>query len=126
MAFMHCFLCAAKLSKRTDKNGKPYFICNPCGIQLFVRRQHGMQLLEKLLHDCEKNEIPFRQRAQHIFEIQALLTEIDGTKKQIERLKSQTGLVFRDENKIRACNLLKTKLENLFAELKELAQQKKT
>ena len=122
MAFIFCFLCAVKLDKRTDKNGKPYFVCNPCGIQLFIRREHGIKLLETLLRDCEKNEIPFRQRAHHIFQIQALLTEIDGTKKQIDRVKLQAGHIFRDENKVRAYKLLEIKLESLFAELRQLAQ----
>lgn len=122
MQFLPCLLCAAKLEKRTDKNGKPYFVCNPCGIQFFIRRQHGIDLLEKLIRDCQKNEIPFRQRAEEIFKIQALLTEITETKKQIDRLKSQIGLLFPDKDKMRACDLLKTKLRNLFRELEEMAK----
>jgi hypothetical protein len=124
MAYLPCFLCTAKLEKRTDKNGKPYFVCNPCGIQLFIRREHGIKLLEKLIRDCEKNEIPFRQRAQEIFKIQALLTEISETKKQIDRMKSQINFLFPDQDKIRARNLLKIKLENLFSQLQQIAQQR--
>lgn len=123
MGYLPCFLCTAKLEKRTDKHGKPYFVCNPCGIQLFIRREHGIKLLDKLIRDCEKNEIPFRQRGEEIFKIQALLTEITETKKQIDRTKSQIGLLFPDKDKIRVCNLLKTKLQNLFLELKEIAQK---
>jgi len=122
MAFIPCILCTEKLDKRTDKNGKPYFVCNPCGVQLFVRREHGIALLDKLIRNCEKNEIPFRQRAEDIFKIQALLTEINETKKQIQRLKPQIGLLFRDRDKTRASNLLEIKLENLFKQLKELAK----
>jgi len=110
------------LDKRTDKNRKPYFVCNPCGIQLFVRRQHGIKLLEKLLRDAAKNEIPFKHRAEEVYKIQALLTEITGVKQQIERLQSQIGVLFGDADKIRARNLLKTKLENLLKELEELAK----
>lgn len=123
MAFMPCFLCGAKLERRIDKNRKSYFVCNPCGIQLFIRRQHGIELLEKLMRNCEKNEIPFRQRAQELYKIQALLTEINGTKKQIERLESQTGFFFPDKDKLRACKLLKVKLQSLFAELEALAKK---
>lgn len=122
MAYIPCILCAEKLDKRTDRNGKPYFVCNPCGIQLFVRRPHGIALLEKLIRNCEKNEIPYRQRAESIFKVQSVLTAINETKKQIERLKPQIGLLFRDQDKLRACNLLETKLENHFKELKELAK----
>jgi len=122
MQSLPCLLCVDQLEKRTDKNGKPYFVCNPCGIQLFVRRPHGIKLLEKLLSDAAKNELPFKHRAEEVYKIQALLTEIDGVKKQIERLQSQIKFLFPDEAKVRACNLLKTKLENLFKELEELAK----
>ena len=124
MVYLPCFLCTAKLEKRTDKNGKPYFVCNPCGIQLFVRREHGIKLLDKLIRDCAKNEIPFRQRAQEIFKISALLTEITEIKKQIDRMKSQITMLFPDQDKIRARNLLKIKLENLYSQLEQIAQQR--
>jgi DNA-directed RNA polymerase subunit RPC12/RpoP len=122
MAYLPCFLCGASLDKRTDKNRKPYFVCNPCGIQLFVRRPHGIRLLDKLLRDAAKHEIPFKERAEQVYQIQALLTEINGVKQQIKRLQSQITILFADEDKVRACNLLKTKLENLFKELEELAK----
>jgi|SRR5579864_2860937 hypothetical protein len=123
MQFLPCLLCTEKLERRTDKNRKPYFICNPCGIQLFIRRQHGIRLLEKLLRDVAKNELPFRQRAEEVHKIQALLTEINGVKQQIERLEAQKGFFFPDQDKIRACNLLKVKLQNLFKELEQLAKR---
>ena len=122
MQFLPCLLCIAKLEKRTDKNGKPYFVCNPCGIQLFVRRPHGIKLLDKLLSDAAKNEIPFKHSAEEVYKIEALLSEINGVKQQIDRLQSQIGFLFGDPDKLRACNLLKTKLENLFKELEKLAK----
>ena len=80
--------------------------------------------LNKLLRTSEKNLIPFRQHAHRLFAVQALLTEIDGTRKEIKRLEDSAGLLFRDKDKVRACNLLKTQLENLFNELKTIAQKK--
>src|SRR5258708_8557592 len=106
MPFLPCFLCIAKLEERTSKRGKPYFVCNPCGIQLFVRKDHGIKLLNKLLEDAARNELPFKHRAEEVYKIQALLTEIDGIKKQIERLQSQIKFLFRDEDYGRASNLL--------------------
>ena len=123
MDFLPCFLCGSKLEKRIDKNGKPYFVCNPCGIQLFVRRQHGIELLNGLLHSAAKNEIPFKQQAEQIYRIQALLTEINAIKQQIERLDYRAGVLFRDKDKVRACDLLKIKLGNLFKELEQIAKQ---
>ena len=125
MQFLPCFLCGAKLERRFDKHHKPYFICNPCGIQLFIRREHGINLLDKLMRDVAKNEIPFKQQADQIYRIQALLTEITGIKQQIERLQSQTGLFFRDKDKVRACDLLKLKLINLFREPEQIAKSER-
>ena len=122
MQSLPCFLCIERLERRTDKNGKPYFVCNPCGIQLFVRRPHGIKLLDKLLSDAARNELPFKHRAEELYKIQALLTEINGVKEQIKRLESQIGFLFGDADKIRACNLLKTKLANLFKKLEQLAK----
>jgi len=44
-----CVLCGKALDKRIDKNGKPYFICDPCGTQFFVRRQEGVSRLDALM-----------------------------------------------------------------------------
>jgi len=66
---------------------------------------------------------PSDKRAEEVHKIQALLTEINGVKKQIERLESQKGFFFPDQDKIRACNLLKIKLQNLFRELEQLAKR---
>jgi hypothetical protein len=44
-----CVLCNKALDKRIDKNGKPYFICDTCGTQFFVRRQEGISRLEALM-----------------------------------------------------------------------------
>ena len=122
MHFLPCFLCRTKLDKRTDKNRKPYFVCNPCGIQLFIRKQHGIILLDKLLCDVAKNEIPYLQRGEQVHKIEALLSEISGVKQQIARVESQTALFFPDKDKVRTCNLLKIKLQNLFRELENLAK----
>jgi chaperonin cofactor prefoldin len=126
MQFLPCFLCGAKLEKRTTRKSKPYFCCDVCGIQTFVRRPHGIQLLNELLDNMAKNEIPFKQRAHQVYQIQALLTEINDIKQQIERLESQVGFFFPDQDKARARDLLKTKLQNLFKELEQLTRQDAT
>src|SRR5206468_3161659 len=37
MAKIPCFLCSQEIRQRKDKNQKPYFICDPCGVQIFIR-----------------------------------------------------------------------------------------
>src|SRR5436309_10166052 len=99
MPFLPCLLCGNKLEKRTDKNRKPYFVCDPCGIQLFVRRKAGITRLEELMRTAEKNAIPFKQHAQKLFEVQAILNDIEGTKAQIQKVESEIGIFFPDEDK---------------------------
>jgi hypothetical protein len=117
MEFLPCFLCGNRLQKRTDKHNKPYFVCDPCGIQLFIRRRQGIERLQELLAACERHAIPFEHAAERIFEVQALLTEIDGTKKQITKTNDEIGFFFPDETKIRERDALKTRLDTLLKQL---------
>ena len=40
-----CPLCREDLGIRLDKNDKPYCVCDPCGIQLFIRKEKGINTL---------------------------------------------------------------------------------
>jgi DNA-directed RNA polymerase subunit RPC12/RpoP len=97
MPFLPCLLCGRKLEKRTSKkNGKPYFVCDSCGIQLFIRKKQGIELLEETFRNLEKAQIPFRIHARNLYEIQAQIKEIDGTKAEIEKLGIPTFLTTRN------------------------------
>jgi DNA-directed RNA polymerase subunit RPC12/RpoP len=51
-----CTLCGRSLEQREDKNGKPYFVCDECGTQFFVRGVAGKERLAELLrHSKAKN-----------------------------------------------------------------------
>jgi hypothetical protein len=77
MAFLPCILCGSKLEKRVDKNRKPYFVCDPCGIQLFVRRKRGIDLLEEAFRNSQRAQLPFTLHARNLYEIRALIKEIE-------------------------------------------------
>jgi len=57
MQHLPCVLCRKGLDKRIDKNRKPYFICDECGMQIFVRGKRGIQRLEQLLGGMNKRRI---------------------------------------------------------------------
>ena len=42
---------------RETKKKKPYVVCDPCGLQLFVRNQTGMRRFEQLVSDTEQRDI---------------------------------------------------------------------
>jgi DNA-directed RNA polymerase subunit RPC12/RpoP len=57
MAFLPCFLCHKQLDLRISKTQKPYFICEECGMQIFVRGKRGIKRLEHLLGGMNKRSI---------------------------------------------------------------------
>jgi len=105
MPFIPCSLCGRKLEKRTSKRRKPYFICDGCGVQLFVRRKQGIEKLEQYFRSAEKADVHFRQHALNFHEIQAILKEIADVKNEFD---------------IR--NALKTRLETLYRSLERFAE----
>jgi DNA-directed RNA polymerase subunit RPC12/RpoP len=123
MQFLPCLLCGNQLEKRLDKHSKPYFVCDACGTQFFVRKKSGRERLDRLLEAAEKNAIPFKEAAHRVFQLQALLSEIDATKAQIKKVDEEIGLLFPDEDKIRARDALKVRLHNLVREFEEFCEQ---
>lgn len=52
-----CPLCGEGLDVRESKRGKPYVVCNRCGVQMFVRVASGIRKFEKLVADAEAANI---------------------------------------------------------------------
>jgi chaperonin cofactor prefoldin len=123
MPVLPCILCGKQLDQRTDKNKKPYFICDPCGIQLFIRRQQGIEKLAQLIRCLSERDLPIRQHAQSLYEVQAILSEIDGLKTEIKKLDGEIGILFVDEDKLRARKLLKTRIRNLLSQLEQISKR---
>jgi transcription elongation factor Elf1 len=49
-----CALCKQELVRRTDKKNKPYFVCDECGTQYFIRYRSGIAKLEALMQAAPK------------------------------------------------------------------------
>jgi hypothetical protein len=123
MPSIPCILCGKQLERRTDKNGKSYFTCDPCGTQYFIRRKQGIEKLERLMGELNKQGVLIRANAQTLHEIQAILSEIDGVKSEIEKLGGQLDYFFPDADKVEARNLLKTRIQTLLSELEKIAKR---
>jgi hypothetical protein len=122
MTSIPCFLCGQKLDKRLDRHGKPYFVCNyPCGAQIFIRRQGGIENLSELVRTLKKRDLPLRHHARVLFEIQAVLAEIRGVKKELKSLDSIFNLFANDKDEKRARKLLRARIDNLLAQLEKIA-----
>jgi hypothetical protein len=46
-----CFLCGDFQKIKLSKKNKPYFICNICGIQAFIRKDDGVNRLNDLINN---------------------------------------------------------------------------
>jgi len=122
MSAIPCLLCGKKLNKRVDKNGKPYFVCDPCGVQMFIRRPQGIENLGELIEMLGKKDLPFRDHAYVLYKIQAILGEIRGLRKELDALESIFDLFSDNKGKKRTRKLLEARIENLFSQLQRIAE----
>lgn len=118
-----CFLCGANLVVRTDKNGKYYLVCDPCGSQHFIRRKQGMKRLEELGYYLQHQKEGLAERMDSLLDVLARLHEIERLKKEVERLDEEAGIIFRDEEKLRARDALQRRVDALLAELERTAEE---
>src|SRR5437879_4297743 len=87
-ALVRCFLCGIELPVKMDKNHNLYFICNPCGLQAFVRGSQGIKNLEQLIKVLRQHDIEIREHTEVLHKIQGVLSEIRGLEKELEKLDS--------------------------------------
>jgi hypothetical protein len=80
-----CALCGRSLDKRADKNNKPYFVCESCGTQYFIRGTAGRERLSALLEVGEFSTSGSAKRHRlSPAEQKALLDDLDNVQSYIE------------------------------------------
>ena len=52
-----CPVCTSPREVRTTKKDKPYIICDPCGVQLFVRGPSGIAAFGRLVERADKGDL---------------------------------------------------------------------
>ena len=90
-------------------------------MQVFIRRELGIQKLDKLIQNLKEGELPLRKHARVLFEVQAILSEMDDLKAEIKRLDGEIGFFWIDQDKLRARKLLEARIENLLYQLEQIA-----
>jgi hypothetical protein len=105
---------------------KPYFVCEPCGVQLFIRRKQGIKNLDELIEMLNMHQYHFREHTHVLCEIQAVLAEIRGVKKEMKALESEFDLFSskKDEQvKKRTLETLELRIKNCLSKLGQLARR---
>jgi hypothetical protein len=120
-----CTLCGAQLARRQDKHGKPYFVCEPCGVQFFIRRKQGIKHLDELIEMIKLHQYHFREHTHVLCEIQAVLAEIRGVKKEMKTLEQEFDLLSSKKDqrvKQRTLEALDLRIRNCLSQLSQLAR----
>jgi DNA-directed RNA polymerase subunit RPC12/RpoP len=122
MANLPCFLCGKELDLRTDKNKKKYAICDPCGMQVFVRRAQGIENLERLIRALKRHSVPLRAHAHTLFQIRAILEELYGVEGELDKLDDSISIFSKtSKEKGRARKLIKQRMQTLLNDLERIA-----
>ena len=124
MQTVPCWLCGKPLDLRVTKGGKFYLVCDPDGIQCFIRREQGMERLKKLIKHLARKDYQLEQHTESFFAIQAILREIEDLKQEIEKLEDKAGFLFPDEELLRARDALQKRVNLLLSQLEQVAARK--
>ena len=103
-----CPICAEPRAVRITKKDKPYLICDPCGVQVFIRGRSGIERFARLLERAQAADLLTRFNASaeryrltcancaHVFWIEPHLIEtsiFDGSLKGVRCPASNCGAV---------------------------------
>jgi predicted RNA-binding Zn-ribbon protein involved in translation (DUF1610 family) len=112
-----CPLCGAGLPILISKRSKPYFTCNSCGVQIFIRGKAGISRLSKLA----KGGILISAREISASYGIMLLNRLEQLNLQRKDLILKRPLIFKDINVENAIQLVDGEIENVQGELAEIA-----
>ena len=87
-----CFLCGNSIEVKNTIKGKPYFICDPCGLQAFIRRARGEAKLREWMEG--KGEL-FKKRSGGM--LLEWVAQLEDVKAKLEDVEDKRG-IFPDED----------------------------
>jgi transcription elongation factor Elf1 len=87
-----CFLCGKELKVKISKADKPYFICDVCGLQSFVRYRAGIRRFGKLLDSYSEEGDKFVAINESSFETLTLIARLDELGEKLEKVRENKSL----------------------------------
>lgn len=120
-----CFLCGQILKVKMTKNNKPYFICDLCGMQTFVRFKTGIKKLQNVLMDLAEGLTGFLPQQKHTHEILSTVSTLNELEKKLIELKDNKSIgdyLFPDGDKEMAQNTLESEIKKARRRLKQLRE----
>jgi hypothetical protein len=116
-----CPLCGAGLEIRgSRKNGKPYCICDSCGIQLFIRGKEGIKRLRELM---ESGKLGFAKTADSAIVVLNRLEQLKQQKAELENKRGLLSSILPDRDLENAIGATRTEIEQLQKKLAKSCQR---
>lgn len=115
-----CPICCTALKVKYTKKNKPYVVCDPCGDQMFVRREEGIQRFDNICESYEKSGIPGMEQSEihpsgTRFSLLARLRQLLAYKKTLE---DEQGLFSKDPDLRLALRVVEEEVQSTRANLR--------
>ncbi len=115
-----CPICGMALKLRLSRREKPYCICDPCGIQLFIRGKLGITRLQELV---ESGSLVSGRISKASLSV-TLYNRLEQLKAQKAEMQSKQGLIFQDRNLENAIFIVEKEIEGIESRIEKLAKQR--
>jgi hypothetical protein len=105
---------------RYSKRQKPYLVCDPCGVQIFIRGKQGISLLNK----WKKVFLNQNHTASETSEVLRLVDQLDKFKTSLKKVEDSQGswaTIFAENP---AADAIKSEIEKTENRLRELTEKK--
>ena len=113
-----CFLCGNSIEVKNTVKGKPYFICDPCGLQAFIRRAKGIERLREWMEG--KGEV-FKKKSGGL--ILEWISELEGLKAKLGEIEDKKGIFPNEDTKL-IISALEVEIETVKERIKQGMKKK--
>ena len=92
-----CPLCGQSIPIKSSKRGKPYLVCDPCGVQLFIRKEPGILKLRELVEANKYDPVTHIPNIR-VIQLLVILGELRAQLKKTEEKQGFINILFPDED----------------------------
>lgn len=83
-----CFLCGKPSKVKKTKTNKPYFICDDCGLQSFIRYKAGIRKFRRLLLSLAEKDRKFLNINKSSYETLTLIARLNDLRDDLALAKN--------------------------------------
>lgn len=123
VSYIPCFLCGDRLVIKRTKRDKPYFLCDPCGAQVFIRRKKGIRLLRMLVKYLGDSPVTYPKGKGRAFTVLGLVNRLAQLKAKRQEIEDKQGWFDTDEGLELATNALETEIQRTQDQLKTIVER---